>query len=88
MDEINEVGVELSERQLNELFGLMMKVHNTTHLYSNKGWAPEDLIRQKPEGMPVIGFGTGIRQAIEDGTMDREELVRKLTKMGLAVENL
>ena len=46
MEELKEVGVELSKRQAQELIQLLTDYHNNSHLWGSSGWAPSDLARQ------------------------------------------
>ena len=86
MDELAEVGVELSKQQVQELVQLLMDLHNHSHLWSLCGWTPSDLARQHRSPMPPsIVFGPNMQKMFADGTMDRNELVRELEKRGVDV---
>lgn len=86
MEELSEVGVELTEKQLNQLLNLVMACHNSNHLWCLAGWSPQDLARRsRPGGPTAISFGPGLQKAFADGTMDKDELVKGLREMGLDV---
>lgn len=69
-DELNEVGVELSEKQTEELLNMLMTFNNNSHLWCNRGWTPMDMARQmmrdNPNAMPLP---PELRQAIADKDM-------------------
>ena len=86
MEELKEVGVELSKRQAQELIQLLTDYHNNSHLWGSSGWAPSDLARQYQPSMPMsISFGPNMQKMFADGTMDRNEIVKELQKMGVDV---
>ena len=50
------------------------------------GWKPVELARMTlSRGMPAISFGPGLQKAFADGTMNREELIEGIRKLGLDV---
>ena len=86
MEELKEVGVELSKRQAQELIQLLTDYHNNSHLWGSSGWAPSDLAWQNQPSRPMsISFGPNMQKMFADGTMDRNEIVRELRKMGVDV---
>ena len=86
MEELEEVGVELSTRQTHELIQLLTDYHNNSHLWCLCGWTSSDLARQYKPSMPTsIAFGPNMQKMFSDGTMDRNEIVRELQKMGVDV---
>ncbi len=85
-DELVEVGVELSQRQLETLVQLLTDYHNHSHLWCLSGWTPSELARQYKSSMPTaISFGPNMRKMITDGTMNGEGFVKEIQKMGLHV---
>ncbi len=85
-EELEEVGVRLTEQQLKKLLGLVTAFHNNSHLWGLSGWKPVDLARMMPvRGTPAISFGPGLQKAFADGTMNREELMEGIRKLGLDV---
>ena len=86
MQELAEAGVELSDKQTQELLQLFMDHHNNSHLWSLSGWSPADLARLYKPGTPTsISFGPNMQKMFADGTMDKEELVREIRKRGMEV---
>lgn len=87
-EELNEVGVELTMDQFQELAQLTMDFNNNSHLWCNAGWTPADLSRAMfADGKnPVITLGPSYQQAFADGTLDREEIVRALRERGFEVQ--
>ena len=88
--ELNEVGVELSEMDLNKLISLLNEFQNNLHLWCNCGWKPVDLRNQQLASgqpfAPFIVFGPGMQKAFREGTIDKNELTRQMKNMGLDVK--
>ena len=81
-DELGEAGVELTKQQLEKLLNGIMDMHNHSHLMCMCGWSPADLAERTK--MPkAITFGPGIKKAIADGVLDKDELVSSIRAMGL-----
>lgn len=87
MNDLNEIGVELSKKQLDKLLSLIMNAQNETHLMCNRGWTPTELAIQtyKPGTIPSIQLGPNIRKAIENGEIDKDELVRMAAEKGIRI---
>ena len=84
--ELCEVGVRLTEKQQDTLMRLMMQYHNGSRLWCLRGWTPNELAAMHGNtGAPSISFGPGIQEAFADGTMDKNELVRKIKELGWKV---
>jgi hypothetical protein len=87
VDELNEVGVEFSKKQLEKLFQLVVKYNNNSRLWHLSGWKPielSDFYRNK-KGPAAIAFGEGYQKAFAEGLIDKEELIRKIREAGLDV---
>lgn len=82
LEELGETGVELTEKQLEKLTQGIMNLHNYSHLMCIGGWRPVDLAKQM-EMPTAISFGPGIKKAIAEGTMNKDELVKAIKDMGL-----
>lgn len=87
LNDLNEIGVELSKKQLDKLLSLIMNAQNETHLMCNRGWTPTELAIQtyKPGTIPSIQLGPNIRKAIENGEIDKDELVRMAAEKGIRI---
>ena len=85
MDELNEVGVELNERQLKTLISLINNYHNNSRLWCTAGWKPSELAGMYPRGPKAVSFGPGFQRAFSDGSIDKAELVKKIREMGIEV---
>ena len=84
--ELSEVGVRLTETQHSTLMWLMMQYHNGSRLWCLRGWTPNELAAMHGNtGAPSISFVPGIQEAFADGTMDKNELVRKIKDLGWKV---
>ena len=86
--ELEEVGVQLSEKQLNKLIEFINEVNNNTHIWVNRGWTPRELAGQymrNNAGPQAISFGPGVEKAISEGMMNREELIKMFEAKGFKV---
>lgn len=85
-EELAEVGVELSMRQMDKLLQLLTDYHNNSHLWCLSGWSPSELMQQfGPTPVKSISFGLNMQKMFANGEMDRDELVREMQKMGIEV---
>ena len=86
-EEMNEVGVIFSEKQLQDLVRLLSNYQNSTHMYCNCGWTPSELRAARPlTGMPAISIGPGIRKMIADGELDIDEMRAQIREMGMETD--
>ena len=86
LDELNEVGVEITQEQVETLLRLITDYHNNSRLWCLSGWKPSELATMyQGRGPTAISFGPGMQRAFADGSLDKEELVRKIREMGLKV---
>ena len=78
-----------SEEQVNEFLGLLQNFVSKSHLWRNCGYSPEELhsmyYGNKGSEIRTVVFGPGIRQAFEDGTIDKDEVIKKFKEMGVEV---
>ena len=86
IDELEEVGVEMTRGKTEKLLRLITDYHNNSRLWCLSGWKPRELAAMyRGSGPTAISFGPGMQKAFEDGSLDRDELVRRIQKMGLEV---
>ena len=65
------------------LISLYMEFNNNSHLYSNRGWTPNELSRIT---MPItMSLGPGIIKAAKEGKFSLDELKSKIKAMGFNV---
>ena len=87
--ELEEVGVQLTEKELKQLLQLLNDYHNHTHLWCIRGWAPSELHKTSMSdgqpGIPSITFGPGMQKAFADGTLNKNELIAMLREKGIQV---
>ena len=78
-----------SEEQVGEFIKLLQDFVNKSHLWRNCGYTPEELhsmyYGNKDTALRAISFGQGIQQAFADGTIDKDEVIKKLKEMGVEV---
>ena len=85
-DELNEVGVQLSKGQVEEMLQLLMQFNNNSHLWCNRGWSPAELARSsQSRGPVVVSIGPGIKRAIAEGKMTREEIEEQFRRYGITL---
>lgn len=86
-EELSEVGVELTVKQIERLTELFFKCNNNTRMWCQKGWKPsEQSAKLDPNNLPTIALGPGIKEAIKDGSIDLEELVKGIREQGFEVD--
>ena len=86
LDELNEVGVEITQEQVETLLRLITDYHNNSRLWCLSGWKPSELATMyQGRGLTAISFGPGMQRAFAEGSLDKEALVRKNREMGLKV---
>lgn len=86
VDELEETGVEMTQEKMERLMRLTTDYHNNSRLWCLSGWKPNELATMyRGNGPTAISFGPGMQQAFAEGTLDRDELVREIRKMGLEV---
>ena len=80
----NELGVTLTETQLEQFVELYTDLNNHSHLWQNCGWKPDDLFRATNSGIPKsISIGSNLQKLFDSGEMGREEFEEGLRQMGI-----
>lgn len=78
-----------SQEQAEQLFSLVSDFINNSHLWRNCGFTPmqlHSLMARRTDQMPTaISLGPGIHKAIQDGDIDKDELIRQLREKGIDV---
>lgn len=79
-----DLGVAFTQAQLEQFIRLYTELNNSSHLWMNCGWRPDELMRRAPSGMPEsISIGPNLRKMFEDGTMDQAEFEQGLRELGI-----
>ncbi len=89
MENLNEVGVDLTMDEAQNIVKLISDFSNNSHLYINRGWAPSELARTSHSNgvMPKnISLGPGIMQAIKEGRISLEEFKVQAEAMGFNIQ--
>lgn len=89
IDDLEDVGVNLNDKESEKLLSLITKFNNRSHLYTNRGWTPDELGKSSMKdykGPINISFGPGIQQSIKEGNFSLDELMAKMKEMGFNVE--
>ena len=80
----NDLGVVLTEKQLEQFVEIYTNLNNHSHLWQNCGWKPHDLFRATNSGLPKsISIGPNLQKLFDSGEMDREEFENSLRQMGI-----
>ena len=75
-----------TENQLNRIINLLMEASNNAHMWHNFGWTPTDLRKKMGNKAPKsVSFGPGIQKSFMDGTLDKNEVKKKLLEMGIDI---
>lgn len=86
-EELDEVGVSLTEAQVKKLLDLAMEYVNNFNHCSNNGWAPVDLAKNMGRKGPMhMTIGPGIQNSIDAGDIDADELREQMLLMGIIPE--
>ena len=86
VDELNEVGVLMEKAQVEELLRLVMDYHNNSRLWCLSGWKSSELAQMyRSNGPSTIYFGPNMEKAFADGSLDREDVIREIRKLGMEV---
>lgn len=75
-----------TENQLNRIINLLMEASNNAHMWHNFGWTPTDIRKKMGNKSPKsVSFGPGIQKSFADGTLDEDEVKKKLLEMGIDI---
>lgn len=86
LDDIEEVGVRITEQQLKTFLKLFMDFSNNSRRWPLSGWKPIELhIPYNSDTKPAISSGKNMQKAFEDGTLNKVEIVQGIRKLGLDV---
>ena len=79
-----ELGVTLTEKQLEQFIELFTNLNNRSHLWQNCGWKPDDLFRAANSIMPKsVSIGANLQNLFDSGELDRDEFEEGLRQMGI-----
>ena len=85
-EDLREMGVLLTEQQSEKLLQLLVNVHNHCRKWCMCGWSPSDLASKSRPQINTISFGSGLKKAFEDGSIDKNELIDSLIKQGFRID--
>lgn len=85
-DDLEEVGVRITELQLKTFVKLFMDFSNNSRRWPLCGWKPIELhVPYAIDTKPAISFGKNMQKAFEDGTLNKEEIIKGIKRLGLNV---
>jgi len=85
--ELDELGVNLTESQINKILQLTMEYINNCNLCSNNGWKPLELAKKQQTKGPIhMTIGPGLQQAFAEGTLNQDELRKEMIELGIVPE--
>ena len=86
---LEEIGYHILDvKQTQRFLDLFTDMSNNTRMPSNRGFTPNEMTRRSGGGMPTsISFGPGLRQSIQSGELNGEEMKRAfMGEAGLPLE--
>lgn len=88
VEELQEVGVVLDIKLVEELTKVIYEYNNNSQLMQNRGWKPVELRAAMPpgDGPKIIKMGPGLKQLIKDGEIDLDEYRRMVEAHGFKLE--
>ena len=81
-DHLKATGVGPDEKETGKLLELIQDYNNTSHLWCNRGWAPQDM-RQPAGGSPTIVLGPDIQKMLAENGMSEEDFLAMLAGRGI-----
>ena len=85
-DDLEEVGVRITELQLKTFVKLFMDFSNNSRRWPLSGWKPIELHSPyTSDAKPAISFGKNMQKAFDDGTLNKNEIIEGIKKLGLSV---
>ena len=76
----------IGKQQLKTFLKLFMDFSNNSRRWPLSGWKQIELpIIYNSDTKPAISFGKNMQRAFEDGTLNKEEIVQGIRKLGLDV---
>ena len=86
MNDLEEVGVQLTEKKFETLLKLYMDLNNKSRLWCNCGWTPEELSKTAiSTAPPSISFGSGLQTAFSKGDISQDDLEHALQQKGFTI---
>ncbi|MBR1382468.1 MAG: hypothetical protein IJ555_01455 [Ruminococcus sp.] len=77
-----------TQKQAEQFIRLLQDFINKSHLWVNCGYTPTELFAKSTNTKPKsISVGPNMKKAFADGTMDREEFIRRLSAAGIEFVN-
>lgn len=86
LKDLQEVGVCLTEQQFKTFLQLYSDFSNSSRKWPLCAWQPVELSNlYKNFSKPAISFGKNMQRAFEDGTLNKDELIEEIRKLGIDV---
>ena len=81
LENLEEAGYHFRDsKQIRRFIDLFTDMSNNTRMPSNRGFTPNEMMRRSGGGTPTsISLGPGLRQSVQSGEMNGEELKRAFT---------
>lgn len=76
-----------NEVQVNRFMKHYSDFINNSHLWSNFGYTPHDMLFANKKPLKSISFGPGLQEAFADGGIDKDELVDMIHNLGIETLN-
>lgn len=86
LHDLDEVGVRLTKSQMDTFLKLYTDFANNSRTWPLCGWKPIELhMKYRGNETPTISFGAGLQKAFADGSINKEEVVEGMKKLGFQV---
>ena len=81
-DQLNETGTGPDEEETLKLLELVTAYNNSSHLWLNRGWAPQDM-RQPAGTAPTLVLGPDIKKMLAENGISEDEFLAVLAGRGI-----
>lgn len=82
LEVLEDMGYVLKQTQLQRCVDLFTDINNHTRMPCNRGFMPVELSHMSDQTRPKLSFGPGLRQSIQRGELDGEELKQAVLEQG------
>lgn len=86
LKDMEEVGVSIEKQELETFLRLFTDFCNNSRQWVLSGWKPVELhVPNNSEAKPAISFGKNMQKSFADGSLNKEEVMEAIKKLGFDV---